>query len=272
MDKLPYLNLGCGGTYHLSWTNVDFISDTDHVVAHNLLQGVPFPDSVFQVVYHSHVLEHFPKSEAKPFIAECNRVLKPGGIIRIAVPDLERIVRNYLQYLDEALQGNVLAKEKYEWSMLEMYDQVVRKHSGGDMIEYLRDEKKENDAFLIKRNGSEAERLLKLIRHSPKEEMRKPHVDSSIKGRIKDKLLRRWFGKDYKAMLDAAVFRSQGEIHQWMYDRFSLKLLLEDCGFVNAKVVSAFESMIPEWNIFELDGKNGSIRKPDSLFMEAQKK
>ncbi|MBA3665089.1 MAG: hypothetical protein H0W61_12885 [Bacteroidetes bacterium] len=47
---------------------------------------------------------------------------------------------------------------------------------------------------------------------------------------------------------------------------------MEDCGFVNAKVVSAFESMIPEWNIFELDGKNGSIRKPDSLFMEAQKK
>ena len=83
------LNLGCGGRFHPEWTNIDFYSSGGAVIAHDLNLGIPFPDSSFDVVYHSHVLEHFPKAKARRFIAECVRVLKPGGILRVVVPDLE---------------------------------------------------------------------------------------------------------------------------------------------------------------------------------------
>ncbi|MCS7029371.1 MAG: methyltransferase domain-containing protein [Bacteroidia bacterium] len=86
-----------------------------------------------EVVYHSHVLEHFSKSDGKKFLQECYRVLKPNGIIRIDILDLERIVKEYLKNLELALQGNTQAQYKYEWIMLEMYDQAVRARSGGDM-------------------------------------------------------------------------------------------------------------------------------------------
>ncbi len=54
MSKLPYINLGCGSTIHKDWTNVDFVSTSENVRAHNLLQGVPFGDNTFEV--HHRVL------------------------------------------------------------------------------------------------------------------------------------------------------------------------------------------------------------------------
>lgn len=277
MTKLPYLNLGCGITHHADWTNVDFVSTGPDVQAHNLLSGVPFKDNSFEVVYHSHVLEHFPKDKAVEFLKECNRVLKPSGIIRVAIPDLEMIVRNYLKYLEEGLKNTPGAAEKYEWSLLEMYDQVVRTIPGGDMINYIKDSSKNNDAFVLERNGKEVQRIIDSLRNEKKniEELKagRPSLrPKNIISRYKTKLIKKWLGEDYD-LLQPAKFRSQGEIHQWMYDRYSLKLLLEKCGFKNAEVKTAFESGIKDWNSFELDGnsKTKEVRKPDSLFMEARK-
>ena len=274
MSKVNYLNLGCGATYHKDWTNVDFVSTGEGVIAHNLLAGVPFENDRFEVVYHSHVLEHFPKEKAVLFIKECYRVLKKGGIIRVAIPDLERIARNYLKYLEESLNNVPKAAEKYQWSLLEMYDQVVRTESGGEMIGFIQDETKQIDDFLLERNGHEVQLLIDnlRIRHesvAPQPQARRPFT-FNLKNRVKEKLKRMLLEDDYQK-LKIAQFRSEGEIHQWMYDRYSLKLLLESCGFKEAQVVTAFTSSIPDWNSFGLDGKNNLVRKPDSLFMEARK-
>ena len=107
------LNLGCGKTFHRDWVNVDFISSGPEVISHDLTQGIPFSSETFDVVYHSHVLEHFTALQGDFFIKECFRVLKPGGILRIAVPDLETIVRNYLQFLEQGLLNQPGAREKY---------------------------------------------------------------------------------------------------------------------------------------------------------------
>jgi hypothetical protein len=56
-----------------------------------------------------------------------------------------------------------------------------------------------------------------------------------------------------------------------MYDRVSLKRLLEESGFTRIRVCSAFESRISGFASFGLDVINGAVRKPDSLFMEAVK-
>ena len=274
MSKLNYLNLGCGSTFHKDWTNVDFVSTGEDVIAHNLLSGVPFNDNTFEVVYHSHVLEHFPKDKAIVFIKECYRVLKTDGIIRIAIPDLERIAKNYLKYLEESLNNVPKAAEKYEWSLLEMYDQVVRTQEGGEMINFIKDETKQIDDFLLEQNGHEVKLLMDNLRVKQISTNNTIQVKSGIsfnfKNRIKEKLKRMLLKDDYQK-LSIAQFRNGGEIHQWMYDRYSLKLLLQNCGFKDVKVVTAFDSSIKDWNSFELDAKNGAIRKPDSLFVEAKK-
>lgn len=274
MSKLNYLNLGCGSTFHKDWTNVDFVSTGEGVVAHNLLSGVPFNDNTFEVVYHSHVLEHFPKDKAIVFIKECYRVLKTDGIIRVAIPDLERIAKKYLKYLEESLNNVPKAAEKYEWSLLEMYDQVVRTQEGGEMINFIKDETKQIDDFLLEQNGHEVKLLMDNLRVKQTSTNNtipvKSGISFNLKNRIKEKLKRMLLKDDYQK-LSIAQFRNGGEIHQWMYDRYSLKLLLQNCGFKDVKVVTAFDSSIKDWNSFELDAKNGTVRKPDSLFVEAKK-
>jgi predicted SAM-dependent methyltransferase len=275
MTKLPYLNLGCGSTCNNAWTNVDFVSTGPGVIAHNLLSGIPFGDNSFEVVYHSHVLEHFPKEKAKDFIKECYRVLKKDGIIRIAIPDLERIARNYLKYMEESLEGKPGAAQKYDWTMLEMYDQVVRNNSGGEMVEYIKDESRNNDEFLLERNGKEVRLIIDNLRkkEEPSALVEKPQSNPffhNFGARVKNKLIRMLLKEDYAA-LNNGRFRLQGEIHQWMYDRYSLKVLLESCGFKDVQVKGAFDSSIPDWKTFELDGSNEVVRKPDSLFAEARK-
>jgi len=70
-----------------------------------LRQPIPLADGCCAAVYHSHVLEHFPRDEAPGFLSECYRLLRTGGILRVVVPDLETIARLYLQNLEGALVG-----------------------------------------------------------------------------------------------------------------------------------------------------------------------
>ncbi len=139
MTKLDYLNVGCGNKFHKEWVNVDMISNSSYVMAYNFLKGIPLPNNQFDVVYHSQVLEHFPKEKAPDFISECFRVLKPNGIIRIVVPDLENIVKEYTKYLHENINNsNTQAEANYDWILLEMYDQTVRNYPGGQMAQFLK--------------------------------------------------------------------------------------------------------------------------------------
>ena len=93
------------------------------MIAHNLRKGIPVADDTCDVVYHSHVLEHFSRPDAERLISECHRVLKQHGIIRVVVPDLEDIVEQYVKWKGMAVQGLPLAEVNYDWIMLEMLDQ-----------------------------------------------------------------------------------------------------------------------------------------------------
>jgi len=94
---MTLLNLGCGQRFHPDWMNIDFVSHAPEVMAHDLTTGIPVPDNSADAVYHSHVLEHFSKSNGAAFIQECFRVLKPGGVLRVVVPDLEALALQYVQ-------------------------------------------------------------------------------------------------------------------------------------------------------------------------------
>ncbi|WP_396144332.1 class I SAM-dependent methyltransferase [Flavobacterium sp.] len=261
---MKLLNLGCGSTYHKNWINIDFISNCKDVIGHNLLKGIPLKNDSVDVVYHSHVLEHFSKKDGEKFIKECCRVLNTNGIIRIAIPDLETIAKEYLINLERASNGDMNAKQNYEWIKLELLDQMVRNESGGLMKDYLLQPKLPNEEYVFNRIGYEGTIIRDKIVNAQNIKPKKISI-SRIK-KIFKKLLSK-FSLDYKI----GQFRLGGEIHQWMYDRYSLSLLLISNGFGEVKICSAFESDIPNWQTYSLDVIDGKIRKPDSLFIEAKK-
>src|SRR5206468_6458028 len=130
------------------------------VIAHNLRRGIPFPDDTFEVVYHSHVLEHFPREGAREFLRECLRVLKPGGILRVVVPDLEVLARTYLHALELAASGDPDWEYNYEYVMLELYDQTVRERPGGELGDYLQSPEIPNLDFVLHQGGVDAQYII----------------------------------------------------------------------------------------------------------------
>lgn len=60
-------------------------------------KGLPLKNDCCDVVYSSHMLEHLNKSEADVFVKEAYRVLGSNGVIRIAVPDIQKHVQEYTQ-------------------------------------------------------------------------------------------------------------------------------------------------------------------------------
>jgi len=155
------LNLACGTRTDANWNNVDFshyallrhhdfavrvlrklglVSDQRYVrlqaidrdvIRWNLTRGIPFDDNTYDVVYHSHFLEHLDRQAAFSCLRECYRVLKPGGILRVVVPDLELLVQWYRESLGELDRGNLDAESRHERAIHDLFDQMVRTVSSG---------------------------------------------------------------------------------------------------------------------------------------------
>ncbi|MGP9814521.1 class I SAM-dependent methyltransferase [Rhodopseudomonas sp. NSM] len=100
------------------------------VIHHNLASGIPFADGYADAVYHSHVMEHIPREAVVGFQKEILRVLKPGGIQRICLPDLEHLVREY----DRSLAADDLtyaAAQRHDDAIAQMFEQCVRDRPAG---------------------------------------------------------------------------------------------------------------------------------------------
>jgi predicted SAM-dependent methyltransferase len=274
------LNLGCGERVHPDWVNIDFVAAAPGVRAHDLRKGIPYPDESFDVVYHSHVLEHFQKKSAHGFLRECYRVLRPGGILRVALPDLEQIVRGYLEALEKASNGSPGWDDNYDWMVLELYDQAIRERTCGQLVEYFQRDPIPNWDFIYKRWGLQAQILLRDLRARSDLTLKDAtpprtawgYVARNFGTVLRNRLVRILLGReDWEALL-VAKFRRQGEIHFWMYDTYSLGKLLQETGFSSTRRYDANESLIPDWTRFNLDTEpDGTVYKPDSLYMEAQK-
>ena len=85
------------------WINIDknnltpIMQPRCQFLHHDVLNGLPYPDNSVSLIYHSDILEHFSYHEAIVFLKECHRVLKPGGLMRVCVPDFYQIVEAYYQ-------------------------------------------------------------------------------------------------------------------------------------------------------------------------------
>lgn len=244
-DGRALLNLACGTRMHWGWTNLDFspyarlrkrllltrvmraiglISDhrlnllqavDPEIISWDLRRGIPFPDQTFDVVYHSHFLEHIPKGAVPGFLSECRRVLKPGATLRVVVPDLQLLATSYVESLKAVENRDPGAELRHQRAVDDLFDQMVR---------------------------------------------------TEITGTAEQRGWGRWLERKIRG--DAA---DAGELHRWMYDRFSLGDLLESVGFRGVRQMSAFASEIAGWEAFHLDAdEDGSQYKLDSLYLEAE--
>jgi len=219
------LNVGCGRRFHSDWVNVDLVPSDESVQVCDISKGLPFDDGHFDAVYHSHVLEHLHPKTGRELLAECWRVLKPGGVVRVVVPDL----------VDDSIEDKAFAKMRigHEFGLCDTHEQPV-----------------EASSTLLTRLADGW---------------------SDCKNKMARRVVRWLLGRRAEAALEESLFRQQGEVHRWMYDRFSLRELFEASGFEGFQVQNAVESQIDRFVDFQLDSYNGEVRKPDSIFVEAIK-
>lgn len=91
------LHLGCGHVNYPGFVNVDGrpAAHVHHVQPLERLDA--FPDGCAELVYSSHCLEHFPHGQVRAVLREWQRVLRPGGVLRLSVPDFDLLLQAYLE-------------------------------------------------------------------------------------------------------------------------------------------------------------------------------
>jgi len=88
------LHLGCGKrNFGDEWHHIDCV-DHPHVIS-NDVTNLPYDDNTCDLIYASHLLEYFDRREAVDVLGEWHRVLKEGGVLRLAVPNFNTLALLY---------------------------------------------------------------------------------------------------------------------------------------------------------------------------------
>ncbi len=108
------LNLGSGVMRRDGWINLD-MHPRDGILTMRLPQGLKrFRSDCVRYIYTSHFLEHISyPDEARELTRESYRILQPGGVIRIIVPGIEKIIRAYAE--DDQAFFEIQATLHPEW-------------------------------------------------------------------------------------------------------------------------------------------------------------
>ncbi len=292
-----YLNIGCGNHFLSDWENLDFEPKNSSVRKWDIRRGLPCPDEHFDLVYSSHVLEHLSSAEVEKLIQECRRVLRPGGTLRVVVPDLEAMAREYLSAAVAEGEGKKSKKGlesavcslrssdslRLAWSTLFLIDQLTRTEPGGEMGKMLEAFNGDIPDFIREQLGQDW-----VDRYMPTRDKRLgERRDFRMSGRIAAGL--RWRGRylrqkterafcemipglaDFVERWKIAGYLKSGERHQWMYDRYSLAELLLSCGFVNPVILSHTETASGCEEVIKLDAdESGRPYRPMSVYAEAR--
>ncbi len=94
---LKKLHFGCGGSAAPGWINSDINDEPGIDVICNMLEGFPLEDGSIDYAVGIHVLPELAYPDLEPALVELRRILRDGGVLRLALPDLERAMRAYIE-------------------------------------------------------------------------------------------------------------------------------------------------------------------------------
>ena len=112
------LHLGCGKVFIPGFIHIDIIN-YDHIDYLTSIDRLDvFENNSVDFIYNCHVLEHYHRNKVKNVLKEWFRVLKPGGILRTAVPDFEALCELYLEKKDLSLViGPLIGRQNYLYNI-----------------------------------------------------------------------------------------------------------------------------------------------------------
>ncbi|NKB57952.1 MAG: methyltransferase domain-containing protein [Alphaproteobacteria bacterium] len=103
------LHLGAGTNILPGWLNTDIAPHSRDVLALDLTRPLPFEDETFDYVASEHFIEHMNLSDGIRLLGECFRIMKPGARLRLATPDITRLLALY------AAEPTELQKRYVDW-------------------------------------------------------------------------------------------------------------------------------------------------------------
>lgn len=93
--KPIYLHIGCGTRKFEDFINIDLDSPVADMHL-DLTKALPWDQSTVSGIYSEHFIEHVSQAQAIRLLMEMRRILVPGGVIRLATPDMAAIAQEYL--------------------------------------------------------------------------------------------------------------------------------------------------------------------------------
>lgn len=95
-DGVVLVHIGCGKRYSPEFINIDALPWSHvHIVTDDIVSLDDFADGTVDLVYMCHVLEHIKVDNLKNVLLEMKRILKVDGVLRLSVPDLDRLIEIY---------------------------------------------------------------------------------------------------------------------------------------------------------------------------------
>ena len=90
------LHIACGRNYKEGWINIDISRKVRKDFRIDINKGLPFPNRSVDFIFSEHFIEHLSYDKGLFFLKEAHRILKPGGVIRTAFPDIDKIIDSYI--------------------------------------------------------------------------------------------------------------------------------------------------------------------------------
>ncbi len=112
------LNLGCSIRKFHGWTNIDARQEVFPDIIDNVFILESVEDSSVDLIYASHLLEHVKRKEVKSVLLRWKELLRPNGVLRLSVPDFEKVIKYYLLTADlEKLHGLLHGGQRNEYDI-----------------------------------------------------------------------------------------------------------------------------------------------------------